>query len=214
MDWCNELYVRLYKRETTDDMLLSWEARALWHEMLKKFDRSGIIRSRRGAPGLAALVKIPLEVVERALTDLLEDGRVAVTEGEPGWIAPNFMAAQEAIKAGALRQKEYRDRHRKQATGNESSRIVTGSDGALRGVTKSDSELIRTELNRTDSVLAHGDFSLRSRFEGEYERRRVPEDPSIFMVLTEAGTVVGLVQVKPDGTEVVLEDRSEQRGLK
>jgi hypothetical protein len=139
MDWRNELYVKLYRRETTDDLMLSWEARALWHEMLKRFDRSGIITGRRGALGLAALVRIPQEVVQRAMLELLEDGRIAATED--GWVAPNFMTAQDSRKSDKLRQAEARDRRRNDAMSQShavTKRDVSSQNVTTGGVTESD----------------------------------------------------------------------------
>jgi hypothetical protein len=110
MDWANESYVKVYTRDTDDDLALSWEARAVWDRLMKKFDRSGMFESKRGPRGIAAATQIPLLVVERVLPELLADGRlVAVDEG---YLAPNYIAAQEASKSDKLRQKESRDRRR------------------------------------------------------------------------------------------------------
>lgn len=108
MDWANEDYVKVYTRVTDDDLLLSWQALALWRAMLVRFDRSGLIETRRGLRGLAALVHIPLEVVEPAMAELLEDGRI--TQTPTGYFAPNFMEAQETSKSDKNRQKESRMR--------------------------------------------------------------------------------------------------------
>jgi len=108
MDWSNEDYVKVYVRETDDDLVLSWQARALWAAMMIKFDRAVLLPTRRGARGLAAIVRMPPEVVEAALPELLEDGRVSEVTG--GYFAPNFLAAQEATKSDKLRQRESRER--------------------------------------------------------------------------------------------------------
>lgn len=114
MDWANERYVRVYQRETVDDQLLSWQARALWHLMLPKFDPAGVIDlSRHGARGLAALLRMPLDLVEMALEELLRDGRVRlVAHGERGqWLfAPNYRQAQESQRSEAQRMRDYRAR--------------------------------------------------------------------------------------------------------
>ena len=129
MDWSNETYVRVYTRETDDDLLLSWEALALWRAMLLKFDRSGLIPTKRGPLGLSALVRIPLEVVDRVLRELVEDGRIRVMQD--GYFAPNFMAAQEAKKSDRLRQKESRERRARDAADIS----VTNRDETSHGVT-------------------------------------------------------------------------------
>src|SRR5436309_1936659 len=106
MDWSNEEYVKVYRRETDDDLILSWQARALWAAMMIKFDRAGLIETRRRARGLAALVRIPVDVVQAALPELLEDGRVQ--EVPVGYFARNFLIAQEASKSDKLRQRDSR----------------------------------------------------------------------------------------------------------
>lgn len=113
MDWSNEPYVRVYTRETDDDMALSWEAVALWNQLMKRFDRSGFVETRRGIRGIAAITRIPVPVVERVLGELLEDGRLVAVDG--GFVAPNFIAAQEASKSDRQRQKDSRDRRRAHA---------------------------------------------------------------------------------------------------
>ena len=130
MDWSNEIYVRLYTRETDDDLALSWEALALWRAMLTKFDRSGFIATKRGARGLAAVVRIPADVVARALPELLDDRRVfevARSPIGPGYYAPNFVAAQEASKSDKQRQRESRIRRSTQTLDGD----ITIRDGEI-----------------------------------------------------------------------------------
>lgn len=147
MDWSNEPYVRVYTRETDDDLALSWEAMALWNQLLKRFDRSGFVETRRGARGIAAITRIPLPVVESALPELLEDGRLVAAEG--GFIAPNYVAAQEAVKSDKQRQKDSRDRRRAQAM---DALPVTNRDGA-------DTNRDRTVTGRDASVTSGHDAS-------------------------------------------------------
>lgn len=142
MDWSNEPYVRMYTRETDDDLVLSWDAHSVWRAMLLKFDRSGTIETKRGARGLAALLRAPLEVVERALPELLTDGRLV--EIDTGFLAPNFMAAQEANKSDRLRQKESRDRRRSQ-----SLQSVTNRDATVTKRDRSSRDIDHAEQNVT-----------------------------------------------------------------
>lgn len=135
MDWANEEYVRLYTRETADDLELSWEAVALWRAMLCKFDRSGVIQVRNGWPSLARMVRMPIEVVERVGPELVTDGRVRVTKH--GFVAPNFTEAQTASKSDKLRQRESRDRRREIAMAKQSENTRAGH-GRSRAVTKRD----------------------------------------------------------------------------
>lgn len=131
VDWSNEEYVRLYTRETADDLELGWEALALWRAMLTKFDRAGLIRARNGWRSVAALVRMPVDVVERVGPDLLTDGRVRKVDD--GFYAPNFTEAQTATKSDKARQRESRDRRREQAE----SQFVTKRDTESRNVTES-----------------------------------------------------------------------------
>lgn len=142
MDWSNEEYVRLYTRETTDDLELSWEALALWRAMLCKFDRAGLMSARKGWRSVSLATRIPFDVVMRAGPELISDGRVVEIEG--GFQAPNYIAAQTTSKSDKLRQKESRDRRAREAVPkvidttqarHESSHAVTSSHDESRNVT-------------------------------------------------------------------------------
>ena len=129
IDWANEPFVRLYKRETDEDLLLSWEARAVWHEVLKHCDQSGRLDTRRGVRGLAALIKVPVEVVERSLPELIEDGRIRSVP-ETGIIVPNYVEANFTPSSDNARQAESRLRRRHVAL-TASNRGVTPNDYSL-----------------------------------------------------------------------------------
>lgn len=149
MDWSNEDYVRLYTRETDDDLVLSWQARAVWHEMLKRFDRSGLIAMRRGRMGLAALLRLPIEIVDGAIPELLTDGRIR--ELDIGYFAPNFMEAQEATKSDKQRQKESRERRHARSMGGDSQ------------VTKRDSYVTNRDHNPSSVTERDADVTNRDR---------------------------------------------------
>ena len=125
MDWSNEPYVRLYTRETDDDLVLSWDAISLWRALLTKFDRSGLFPTKRGARGIAAATRCPLAQVEAALPELLKDGRLVEVEG--GFMSPNFVPAQNATKTDRQRQQDSRDRRRSRNL----DQAVTNRDGAV-----------------------------------------------------------------------------------
>lgn len=108
LDWAKDHFVRLYTRETDEDLLLSWEARALWHEFLKKADKRGLVATKRGVRGLAAVVRIPLQVVERVLPEILEDGRLRECPG--GFEAPNYRPANYTPRAPGARMADLRER--------------------------------------------------------------------------------------------------------
>jgi hypothetical protein len=142
IDWSNEPFARLYKRETDDDLLLTWEARAVWHEFLKKCDRSGLLETRRGVRGMAAMLRIPLEVVERVLQELMEDGRLRSVPNR-GFIAPNYTGANEATRSDKARQADSRSKRRAAALNTDNhvaedstaSRDVTSGHAESRDVT-------------------------------------------------------------------------------
>lgn len=113
MDWSNEDYVRVYTRDTADDLELSWQALALWHAMLRKFDRSGLMPVRNGWSSVAKSVRMPDDVVLAAGRELERDGRVMRTKR--GMFAPNFTEAQTAKKSDKARQQASRDRRRAEA---------------------------------------------------------------------------------------------------
>lgn len=135
MDWANERYARAYVRDTADYLALSWQARGLWWELLRKPDRAGVIATNHGARGLAALVRWPLEVVEQALPELLADGCIKAFDG--GYVIPNYLDAQESTSSGAQRQRESRERRRLQAVTNRDEDVTERQQNVTPGHTES-----------------------------------------------------------------------------
>lgn len=136
MDWSNERYVRIYVRDTDDLLAMSWEARALLWEMMRKADRAGVLETRRGARGIAALTRIPAEVVALALAELLDGDGAPVKPHPRGYLLRNFMEAQEANQSDAHRAREARARRRdralaEEATGSTEGQNVTSRDDAV-----------------------------------------------------------------------------------
>jgi len=155
MDWANERYVRLYVRETPDQALWCWQALAIWPWLVVRAERSGELSTRKGAAGLAALLRIPLEVVEPGIADLLADG--CLVETHRGYAIPNYVDAQNATSSDSKRKADQRARERLDSAikgkdvnisvtpGHEASRDVTESHEASRDVTP-----IRSDPNRTE----------------------------------------------------------------
>jgi hypothetical protein len=136
MRWEDERYVRVYIRDTTDWLALGWEAQALFVLTLRKVDRAGLLDlGRHGARGLASVVAMPVEVVERALAVLLEDGCVAISGTT--LVVPNFIEAQEAAQSDAQRKRESRSKARDLAAafGDKKSRNVTNGHDTGQKVT-------------------------------------------------------------------------------
>lgn len=140
MDWSNERYVRVYTRETVGNVAMSWQARAIWSEVLQKSDRAGVIGlDGHGMRGLAGLIRMPVEVIEEHIKQLLSDGRVVI-QGEY-LVVPNYIEAQEAPQSDKQRQRELRARRRDRAMleGIEetSQNVNTQRDTESQNVTES-----------------------------------------------------------------------------
>lgn len=122
MDWQNERWVKLYTRDTADDLVLSWQAQGLWPLLMRKADRAGVIATNHGARGIAALVRWPADVVTAALTELLEDGRIRECGTPAGYVLPNFLAAQDASSSDAQRKRDERERRSADANNSVTKR--------------------------------------------------------------------------------------------
>ena len=143
MRWEDERYVKVYTRDTPEWCVLSWEARACFLLLIRAVDRAGMLRlGPAGAKSLAALIRVPVDVVERVLPELEADGCVRVKDGTI--IVPNFCEAQEARQSDKARARTARERARASAIDEKehadaASRGVTGPSqnvtGESRGVT-------------------------------------------------------------------------------
>jgi hypothetical protein len=116
VDWANERYVRLYVRDSTTWKLLDWRARCTLTMLLRKVDRAGVLEvGEHGVLGLAAVIELPLEVVEPGITQLM-DPKIGVVVATPThYVVPNYLDAQEAVQTEAHRSREYRGRKRDMA---------------------------------------------------------------------------------------------------
>lgn len=153
MNWSAERYSRLYTRDTANWLAGPWQARALLPCVVRKLDRSGRLDlDDNGIDGLAAVVGLPVEVVEAGLAwwsrkgTLVMDGSVLVM--------PNFVAAQECHAAPSLRSKGYRDRRNvtpRDGPDTPRDATVTGNGGPSHGVTPS-----RTVPNQPERETREG----------------------------------------------------------
>jgi hypothetical protein len=109
MRWEDERYVRVYVRDTPDWIALGWEAQAVFIAIMRKCDRAGLIElGKTGERSLAPMLAIPLDVVQRSIAVLLEDG--CLERHGSKLVIRNFVAAQEGTMSNALRCKLYRQR--------------------------------------------------------------------------------------------------------
>lgn len=172
MRWDDERFVKVYTRDTPDWLALGWEAHALFWELLRKSDRAGLFEvGKSGARGVAAVTGIPVEVVERALPILLEDGCI---ESHGAYLlVRNFIEAQSANQSDKARAAKSRESARDSARRNAAitSQNVTPTEESSRNVvTKCDSKLENVTPRLEDTRL--------TRAEDPEERDSLPRDPS------------------------------------
>lgn len=185
IDWSKEPFARLYKRETDDDLMLSWEALAVWHAFLKRCDHTGRVATKHGVIGLARFLRIPLEVIERVMQELIEDGRLR-SEPPTGFIAPNYVDANYAARSNSARQAALRAKRMAAGTAehdisgledcNDDNTEVTRGNAESRDVTRSNENchIISTHIisdHQSPQANDAGASKSRSR-----TRAGIPED--------------------------------------
>ncbi len=115
MDWSNERYVRVYTRDTTTWKLMDWRGRVVLSLLFRKVDRAGVLDvGHDGVLGLAAVLELPLDIVEAGIAQLtnVRGGQPTVVDTGTAYVIPNFLDAQEAPQADAQRKRESRSRRR------------------------------------------------------------------------------------------------------
>jgi hypothetical protein len=135
MRWEDERYVKVYTRDTPEWCVLSWEARSIFVLLLRTVDRAGVMPlGRAGLRGVAAALRAPPDVVERAVEELAQDGCVVVGDGE--LVIPNYVEAQNTRASDKARQQASRERARDDAK----SRAVTTCHTPSHDVTPSSAQ--------------------------------------------------------------------------
>lgn len=128
MDWSSERYVRLYTRDTLTWRRWCWQARAVFPLLLRAADRAGLLHvGSDPGEGLALVVGLPAEVCVVALHGDRKTPGLLSPDGDGGpptvvlrgglLIIPNHIAAQEAQRTDAQRQRDHRERVRDIASG-------------------------------------------------------------------------------------------------
>ncbi|QSQ14077.1 hypothetical protein [Myxococcus landrumensis] len=136
MRWEDERYVRVYTRDTTDWLALSFDAQALFMMLLRKVDRAGLLPlGKHGRRGIAIAIghAHEWERLESALEELLTDGCIGMTADGGTLLVRNFLAAQEARASDKARQSKARELARDVAA----STAVTKRDDSSQNVTES-----------------------------------------------------------------------------
>lgn len=132
MNWSDEIYVRVYTRDTITWKLLGWEGRTVLVMLMRKVDRAGSLELEAGVEGLSALLELPEDITERGLASCIKRGSV-INEGAR-LLIPKFLEAQTALKSEAQRAREYRARKAEQPAdvGTPDAQSVTKSDASSR----------------------------------------------------------------------------------
>ena len=143
MAWSNERYVRIYTRDTAAMLLIEWDERALFWELLRRVDRAGVLQlDGFGAEGLAAHLRCPADVAARALAAWV---RVGLLEDHGDkLLVPSHLDAQEARQSDTERQRASRERRR--STTRTLSHGVTACHTESRPVTRSHGESLQPSL--------------------------------------------------------------------
>jgi hypothetical protein len=108
LNYEDESFVKVYKRQTLGSKFLGWDGRAVLRALFLHVDRAGVLDLDDVGPAeaIAALEEIPIEIAAAGMAKLVARGTVIVT-GNVLFI-PNFMLAQEAKQSDAQRQRESR----------------------------------------------------------------------------------------------------------
>lgn len=163
MDWTNENYVRLYTRDTTTWKLMDWRGRTVLMHLIRKVDRAGVLDvGGDGVLGLAAVLELPLELVEAGVDQLTtRRGTSDATMIDTGsaFVLPNFLEAQEASQSDKQRKRASRERRRDVAVARsrnllpvsqnvtESPELAASGHGNEEAVTLSSASLSSADQN-------------------------------------------------------------------
>jgi hypothetical protein len=132
MHWEDERWIKVYTRDTPEWITLSWQARGIFLLLLRCVDRAGVLNlGRSGKKGLAAMLRVELDVLTDALDELEAVENVRL-DGDR-LVVPNHVEAQEARASAKERQAARRER-------NKAKKCDVESHAASRGVTHSHAE--------------------------------------------------------------------------
>jgi len=111
-DWSNEPWRKLYTRDEPEWLMLSWQARGLFYELLKRVDRAGVMTlGRAGRIAIAAALSSSWDDdLSSAITELENDGSIVFLDSETQLFVPNFAKAQCASTSNAERQRRKREK--------------------------------------------------------------------------------------------------------
>lgn len=136
LDWTNESYTRLFRRDTAAWELLGEEGQQTYLGLLRKMDRSGVV-PLDGEPApeaVAALLHWNLERVQVGLDRLLRREFLILDREHDCLLDPEFLVREEAAASNKQRQREFRERRRSR-TITKSYEEVTSANGRSQRVT-------------------------------------------------------------------------------
>lgn len=155
MRWSDEPYVKIYTRDTPEFMTLSWQARCLLSEIVRKVDRAGILKvGKLGAVrGVAIAIQAPSGEVDGPVQELIADGRLVFSAERGEVLVPNHIEAQDTPQSDIARKRRSRDGARAKfnevTPGHDMSRPVTPGHVESRPVTLE-------EKRREEMSIDHG----------------------------------------------------------
>ena len=160
MDWSDETWVKLYRRDTTDWLALSIGARGLFCLLLRAVNRAGVLDLGKSGPRAVAVhLRGPWPEVEPLLAELTADGCVQIRGNQ--LVVPNFIAAQEAAQSDKARARSHRERKRDEALGitkrdatvtNREPSVTSRDENVTTGHAASRAVTPRHEEKRSDET--------------------------------------------------------------
>jgi hypothetical protein len=139
--WEDEAYVKVYTRDTPEFLLLSWQARCLFFELIRKVDRAGVLAvGKLGLKGVAVILRAPWEELKAPLEELVAAERIVFNADAGTVLLPSHIEAQSATQSDAARKRKSRDSARTRASqpvggSNPDEGEVTDRDRSSRDVT-------------------------------------------------------------------------------
>ena len=108
MDFSNEYYVRMYVRDTTTWKRLGWNGQAVFMQVLRKMDLSGVLDIEDMEPweAVALHCSAPADVAQDGVAVCLRLG--CLVHNGSQLVAPRYREANESRKSDAQRQREHR----------------------------------------------------------------------------------------------------------
>jgi hypothetical protein len=185
MNWDDETYVKVYTRDTLNWLALSFIAKGLFLQLLRKVDRTGVLPlGRLGKKAVAVAIGHPGDWprLEAALEELLADRCVEIHRDV--LVIPNFIAAQQARMSGSLRTKVWREKKKQAAIrGDETSTVCDETsaigDVASQSVTRvTEPVTLRVDETRSDKKEEPETQPPPSAPAAQVAKRKIKRDPS------------------------------------